>query len=232
MMNPAHKNLERYFWGEFLPIEQELACEALVAEDHELRKNFHQVNQLKRRFNMLREHFKRSEELQRTQWLIRSKAERPIPSFIREDARVVIESLQLESCASKSIHKEIIRRIGHILPKKTQKPEAERASEVMESVDMSMSYSISKSARSYIDYDDMLGKAKKGQIDRSNAVNFVEERYPEVVYFMRHYFNREYVRWLNSPGYFRVLTPLEKNRSTSKVKAALDLIDAVGGIDR
>jgi hypothetical protein len=140
---------------------------------------------------------------------------------------VVIESLQLESCASKSIHKEIIRRIGHIPPKKTQKPEAERASEVMESVDMSMSYSISESARSYIDYDDMLGKAKKGQIDRTNAVNFVEERYPEVVYFMRHYFNREYVRWFSSLGYSSVLTPLEKNLSNSKVMAAIGIIEVV-----
>lgn len=225
MMNPAHKNLERYFWGEFLPIEQELACEALVAEDHELRKNFHQVNQLKRRFNMLREHFKRSEELQRTQWLIRSKAERPIPSFIREDVRVVIESLELESCASKSIHKEIIRRIGHIPPKKTQKPEAERASEVMESVDMSMSYSISKSARSYIDFDDMLGKAKKGQIDRSNAVNFVEERYPEVVYFMRHYFPREYLNWREGARHSPVLSILEDNKPQAKVSAAMKIID-------
>ena len=231
MMNPPHKNLERYFWGEFLPIEQELACEKLVAEDHELRKNFHQVSQLKRRFEMLKEHFKRSEELQRTQWLIRSKAERPIPSFIREDVRDVIESLQLENCASKAIHKEIIRRIGHIPVKRSQKPEVDTVSEMMESLDVSMSYSISKSDRSYIDYDDMLGKAKKGQIDRTNAVNFVEERYPEVVYFMRHYFNREYARWVSSVGYSRVLTPLEKNQSRSRVKAAIDLIEAVTNMD-
>ena len=227
MMNPAQKNLERYFWGEFLPIEQELACEALVAEDHELRKNFHQVSQLKRRFNMLREHFKRSEELQRTQWLIRSKAERPIPSFIREDVRDVIESLQLENCATKAIHKEIIRRIGHIPVKRTQKPELDTVSEMMESLDVSMSYSISESSRKYLDYDDMLGKAKKGEIDRSNAVNFVEERYPEVVYFMRHYFKREYAKWLSSSGFSSVLTPLENNQSSSRVMAALGVINKV-----
>ena len=231
MMNPAHKNLERYFWGEFLPIEQELACEALVAEDYELRKNFHQVNQLKRRFNMLREHFKRSEELQRTQWLIRSRAERPIPSFIREDVRVVIESLELESCASKYIHKEIIRRIGHIPTKQTQKPEAEIASEGMESADMSMSYSISEIARSYIDFDDMLGKAKKGEIDRTNAVNFVEERYPEVVYFMRYFFKREYVKWLNSTSYSRVFTPLEKNQLSSRVMAAIGILETIKSVN-
>jgi hypothetical protein len=228
MMNPVHENLERYFWGEFLPIEQELACEKLVAEDHELRKNFHQVSQLKRRFEMLKEHFKRSEELQRTQWLIRSKAERPIPSFIREDVRDVIESLQLESCATKAIHKEIIRRIGHIPVKRTQKPEAETVSEMMDSLDVSMSYSIPESSRRYIDYDDMLGKAKKGQIDRLNAVNFVEERYPEVVYFMRHHFNVEYKRWRNSSRYSYVLSPLEFNKPIGRVKAAIEIIDIAG----
>lgn len=232
MMNPVHENLERHFWGEFLPIEQELACEKLVAEDHELRKTFYQVSQLKRRFEMLKEHFKRSEELQRTQWLIRSKAEGPIPSFIREDVRIVIESLQLENCATKAIHKEIIRRIGHIPVKRTQKPEIDTVSEMMDSLDVPMSYSISNSARSYIDYDDMVGKAKKGQIDRINAVNFVEERYPELVYFMRHYFHREYARWASSSSYSSVLTPLEKNQSSSKVKAAIDLIESVSGMRR
>jgi hypothetical protein len=202
-----------------------------VAEDHELRKNFHQVSQLKRRFNMLREHFKRSEELQRTQWLIRSKTERPIPSFIREDVRDVIESLQLENCATKAIHKEIIRRIGHIPVKRTQKPETETVSEMMDSLDVSMSYSISKSARSYIDYDDMLGKAKKGKIDRANAVNFVKERYPEVVYFMRHYFNSEYMSWCDSKGHSNVLTPLELNKPTSSVVVAIGIVDKVSRLD-
>lgn len=57
--------------------------------------------------------------------------------------------------------------------KSAQKTGAETVSEMMDSLDISMSYSIPESSRRYIDYDDMLGKAKKGQIDRSNAVNFV-----------------------------------------------------------
>lgn len=228
MMNPVYEDLELYFWGESLPDDRAIACEKLVASDPELRRNYHQVSMLKRRFHMLRESMSESDEAARHRWLIRSRSKEPIPKHVQVEVSDIIETLRIRSLASNQIYREIQRRIGPV------NIEEHTASYSLESLDMSSSVFSERSLVTpedeFLDISELLSSEKKMPFSRSNSVIFVERSYPEVVHFMRHYFIGRLERWRDGSFHTPVLSQLEKQTEKSKVMAAIELIDLVSNL--
>ena len=223
MMNPVNEDLERYLWGETLPVERALACEDLVAVNPDLQKNFHQTSRLKSRFQMFRECLRDSNEASRHLWFVNSKSEGPVPKYIRQELFNVIDRLRIKRETSNTLYAEIMRRLGVGLVDK----ERDELEELRISLSRSMSMESFEVESASSPYDTFIDDMKSRKFPRRNSILFVEETYPEVVNFVREYFTGEYKAWIDGKSSRSSLSILEANESEARLMAALRLIDLV-----
>lgn len=221
MINPVNEDLERYLWGETLPVDRALACEDLVAVNPDLQKNFHQTSRLKSRFQMFRDSLRDSNEASRHLWFVNSKSEGPVPKYIRQELFHVIDSLRIKRETTNTLYAEIMRRLGVGL--------VEKERDELEDLHISLSRSVSmesfevESANS--PYDTLIDDMKSRKFPRRNTILFVEETYPAVVNFVREYFTSEYIAWIDGKSRRSSLAILEANESEARLMATLKLVD-------